>query len=107
MGRRYKSSVAVAQQNRQILSFMVCKRQIETAIPVEIADSDIVRTSPGGKRRARRRRKTSFPISQQDGSIAALDVRSHDIELAVPIKIGDCNAAWCCSNREALGVRRG
>jgi hypothetical protein len=107
MWRRCKSSPTVAQQHRQMLCFMVRERKIEPTVPVEIADGNIVWTMPVGKRRAGRRRKASFAISQQHGGIAALLVRCHDIELTIAIEISDRNAAWGGSDREMQVARRG
>ena len=100
MRRRRKSSPAVTQQHRQILPFMVGKRKIEAAIPIEVADGNIVRTMTGRKRRSARRRKASLTVSQQHGSIAALLISRHDIELAIAVKIGDRYGTRHCSYSE-------
>ena len=105
--RGRESTSAVPQQHGQVLRFMIREGQIRPAVPVEIADGDVVGLLPGGKGRALRRREPSPAVAEQDGHVLALLVGDCEVGFAVTIEISHLDASGRAPRGKAGWTRRG
>src|SRR5262245_32997427 len=98
---RRESTVTVAQQDRQELLLVISKSQVEIAITIEIAKSDIVWSVFCREGRPTCMGESSLAITKQNGHIIALLVGNNDVRLTVAVDIRDRDTYGPASNGEA------
>src|SRR5262249_20919017 len=93
IGRRGKCSVAVTQQNNDVVVFCVRNRDVQISILIEIPDGNASGPISNVNRRILRLTERAIPVPQQNRNILVEEIGDDDVKLSVSVKIpnGDCS----------------
>src|SRR5580658_764390 len=101
-----EGSIAVSEQNGERVIVLVCDREIEFAVTVEISGNDCPRIGTRRKSRVLSKLEGSVSIAEQDrhraAGVAISPSGGCDVELAVAVEIANCRHVGA----GYIGIRR-
>ena len=89
--RRLQTAFAIAQQQLDLIRSPTVRDYIRMSISIEIRDDDTMRMRVGVDvyRRSRRRTESASTVAEKNRDEWRLMVRNHQVEVSVPVHIGD------------------